>query len=163
MIGMGGASPITDTAYMSKSLSGTGRYTWQRDTHHNFGGPNGVAIAGNLSIPAWLASDPNTSIFYSGNASGGLNKGSGWPSLDGWIDVGIEDVLINWNSGDPLKMSPANENMINSKLLSSILILNVGASRAPTAEPAKLLILGLGLIGVSIWGRKKFTSKIHRV
>ena len=128
MIGMGGASPISDTVYMRKWLSG-----------------------------------PNTSIFYSGNASGGLNKGSWWPFLDGWTGVGIEDVLVNWNTGDPLKMSPANKKMKSSKLLSSTLILNVGASRTPTAEPAELLILGLGLIGVSIWGRKKITSKIHRV
>ena len=163
MVGIAGASPLTDTVYTGNWLSGTGHYTWKHDTHHDFGGPNSVAIAENLSIPAWLVSDQNTSIFFSGNASGGLNKSSWCSSLDGWPGVGIEDVLVNCNAGDPLKISPANKNMKSSKLLSSILLLNVSANSTPTPEPANLLLLGLGLIGVSILGRKKFTSKTHRV
>ena len=163
MVGIAGASPITETLYLSKWLSGTGQSNWKHDTHHGFEGPNSVAIAENLSIPAWLVSDLNTSIFLSGDASGGLNKTYWRPFLDGWTGVGIEGALVNWNAGDPLKIGSTNKDMKSSKLLASILTLKVSDRSAPIHEPANLLILGLGLIGVSIWGRKKFTSKTHRV
>ena len=140
--GFAGAAPFTDIKYLGRWLSGTGHYTGEHDTPHDFACPN---------------------IFYSGKTSGGLNKGSWWTSPDGWTGVGFDNALVDWNAGDPLKMSPANKDLKSSKLLSSILLLNVSASRAPTSEPAKLLILGLGLIGVSILGRKKFTSATHRV
>ena len=164
-IGIAGASLLTDTVYTGKWLPGTGHYTWEHDTHNDFGGRNSVAIAENLDIPAWLVSDLNTIIFYNGNVSEGLNKGSWWPSLDGLTGVGIGDVLVNWNTGDSLKISPANKNMKGSKLLSSIFIINYNTSSVPTPtpEPANLLMLGLGLIGVSFLGRKKFTPKTHRV
>ena len=162
MAGIAGASPFTDTIYIGKWLSGTGHYTWEHDTHHNIGSPNSVVISENPGIPAWLVSDVNTSIFFSGQASGGLNKGSWWTALDGWTGVGIEDVLADWNAGDPFKISPANNNMKSSKLLSSIFVLNFNTSSVPTPEPANLLMLGFGLIAVSFLGRKKFTPKIHR-
>ena len=162
VVGIAGAAPLTDTLHLGKWLSGTEHYTWKHDTHHDFGGPNSVASAENLNIPAWLVSDQNTNIFFSVNASGSPNKGTWWPSLDGWTGVDFNNVLVDWNAGDPLKMSPANKDLKSSKLLSSILLLNVRASSTPTPEPANLLILGLGLIGVSILGRKKFTSKTHR-
>ena len=162
-VGIAGASPLTDTVYIGKWLSGTEHYSWQHDTHHDFGSPNSVAIAENQGITAWLVSDLNTSILFSGKASGGLKKGSWEPFLDGWTGAGIENAMANWNTGDPLKISPANKNMKSSKLHSSIFILNFSSSSVPTHEPANLLMLGLGLIAVSILGRKKFTSKTHRV
>ena len=60
MVGIAGASPFTDTVFIGKWLSGTGHYTWEHDTHHNFGGPNIVVISENPGIPAWLVSDVNT-------------------------------------------------------------------------------------------------------
>jgi hypothetical protein len=162
MVGTAGASPFTDTKYLGKWLSGTGHYTWEHDTPHDFGGPNCIVISENPGIPAGLVSDVNTNIIFSGKASGSLNKGSRWTSLDGWTGVGIEDVLVNWNAGDPFKISPANNNMKSSKLFSSIFILNFSTSSVPTPEPANLLMLGFGLIGVSFLGRKKFTPKTHR-
>ncbi|MGD8212129.1 MAG: PEP-CTERM sorting domain-containing protein [Desulfobacterales bacterium] len=163
MVGIVGASPFTDSIYMANKLSGAGDYTWEHDPYHNSGGPNSVAIAENLGITAWLVSDMDAITLFSGNASGGQNEGSWSPTFDGWAGVGIEDVLVNWNAIDPLKIRPANENMKSSKLLSSILSLRFSVSSTPTPEPANLLILGLGLIGVSILGRKKLTSKTHRV
>jgi hypothetical protein len=162
MVGIAGASPFTDTIDIGKWLSGTGHYTWEHDTHHNFGGPNSVVISENPGIPAWLVFDLNTIIFLSGKASGGLNEGSWWTSLDGWTGFGIEDVLENWNAGESFKISPANKKLKSSKLLSSIFILNFITSSFPTPEPANLMMLGFGLIGVSILGRKKFTPKTHR-
>jgi len=162
MVGTAGASPFTDTKYLGKWLSGPGHYAWEHDTPHDFGSPNSVVITGNPGIPAWLVSDVNTSIFYSGKASGSLNKGSWWTSVDGWTGFGIEDVLADWNAGDPFIISPANNNMKSSKLLSSIFVLNFNTSSVPTPEPANLLMLGFGLIGVSFLGRKKFTLKTHR-
>ena len=162
MVGNAGASPFTDTIFIGKWLSGTGHYTWEHDTHHDFGGPNSVVISENRGIPAWHVFDVNTSIFLIGKASGGLNKGSSWTSLDDWTGVGIEDVSVNWNAGDPLKISPANKIMKSSKLLSSMFILNFNTSSVPTPEPANLLMLGFGLIGVSFLGRKKFTPKTRR-
>ena len=162
MVGIAGASTFTDTIFIGKWLSGTGHYTWEHDTHHNFGGPNSVVISESPGIPAWLVSDVNLSISLSGKATGRLNKGSSWTSLDGWTGVGIEDVSVNWNAGDPLKISPANEKLKSSKLLSSMFILNFSTSSVASTESATLLLLGFGLIAVSFLGRKKFTPKTHR-
>lgn len=104
----------------------------------------------------------NTIIFFSGNASGRLNKGSWWTSLDGWTGVGNEDFLVNWDAGDPLKIRPANNNMKSSKLFSSIFIHNFTTSSVPSTESVTLLLLGFGLIGVSFLGRRKFSPRTHR-
>jgi len=162
MVGIAGASPFTDIIYIGKWLSGTGHYPWERDIPYDFGSPNSVVISANPDMPAWLVSDVYTSIFLSGKATGRLNKGSSWTSLDGWTGFGIEDVLENWNAGESFKISPANKKLKSSKLLSSIFILNFSTSSFPTPEPANLLMLGFGLIGVSILGRKKFTPKTRR-
>ena len=162
MVGIAGASPFIDTKYLGKWLSGTEHYPWENDTPHDFGGPNSVVISENPGVPDRLVSDVNTSIFFSGEASGRLNKGSWWTSLDGWTGVGNEDFLVNWNAGDPLKIRPADNNMKSSKLFSSIFILNFSTSSVPSTESATLLMLGFGLIGVSFLGRKKFTPKTHR-
>jgi len=161
MVGIAGASPFTDAKYLGKWLSETEHYTWEHDTPHDFGGPNSVVSFENPGMTAWPVSDENTIIFFGGSASGGLNKGSWWTSLDGWTGVGIENVLVNSNAGDPLNISPANNNMKSSKLLSSIFMFNFSTSNVPTPEPANLLVLGFALIGVSFLGRKKFTSKTH--
>jgi hypothetical protein len=139
--GFAGAAPFTDIKYLGRWLSGTGHYTGEHDTPHDFVSPN---------------------IFHSGKTSGDLNKGSWWTSPDGWTGVGIEDVLANWNAGNPLIINPVDKDMKSSKLLSSIFILNFNTSNVTIPEPANLLMLGLGLIGVSFLGRRKFSPKIHR-
>ena len=162
MVGIAEAAPFTDTKYIGKWSSGTGHYPWEKETPHDFEGPNGVVTSENPGVPAWLVSDVNTGIFFSGNGSGRPNKGSWWTSLDGWTGVGNEDFLVNWHAGDPLKIRPADNSMKSSRLFSSIFIFNSSTSSVPSTESATLLLLGFVLIGVSFLGRRKFSPKTHR-
>ena len=162
IFGIAGASPFTDSKYLVKWVSEAGHYPWEHGPPYDFGGHNWVVTFENSGMTAWPVSDENISIFFSGKASGVLNKGSWWTPLNGWTGVGIENVLVGSNAGDPLKINPANNNMKSSKLFSSIFIFNFKTSSAPTPEPANLLMLGFGLIGVSFLGRKIFTPKTHR-
>jgi hypothetical protein len=54
--------------------------------------------------------------------------------------------------------------MKSLNLISSIFKLNFGSGSMPVVpEPATLLLLGFVLISIAFLGRKKFTSKTHRV
>lgn len=163
MAGIAGAIPITDTKSLGKWLSGTGSYSWQHETPYDFESPNNrVAVPATSGISGWLVSDDNIRIFLNGKAYGSLYKGAWLTSGVSWREFGIETIFADRNAGDSFKFSPANKDMKGFKLISSIFKLNFGSGSIPLVpESAALLLLGVGLISVSFFGRKKFLPKSH--
>ena len=161
MVGIAGAITFTDTKYLGKWLSGTGSYSWEHETPHDLGGSGYVVNSATLAISGWLVRDDGTSILLNGTAYGSLNEGSLWTFGFSWTEFGIEDVFADWNAGDPLGVSIEFENMTGFTLLSSIFNLDYEPGSIHVPEPAALLLLGVGLIGLSFFGKKKLTPKTH--
>ena len=157
---LAGVSPAAiydyqDVVGLNATLLAPGQVVaYQHTMPANFDVPPDILISANLDI-YYQDSSGFAMVSVEGNLVGGVLVFAG----DGFFDFDISSSLDPWTAGDPLDVSIASLTQNSIYLDQSVLTLkydNPGTNDGtPVPEPSTLLLLGSGLLGIVVIGRKR--------
>jgi hypothetical protein len=168
-VGIVSALTFTHTEYLDVWLGGygqpnSGTHTWTHNTPGDFEVPYDVVNYATLEVSASYVNWDNETIDVQGAAQGNLVDGT-WSWFRGWYgstEFDIADVFMTWNTGDPLNVALNYTERPRGNALrldSSIFTLDYDNGTAPVPEPATILLMGTGLLGIIGFGRKRLNKK----
>lgn len=165
--GIGNALVFTDTQVLNRTVWGSGTTSWTHTVTSDFSVPYDTINSATLEIFASAINGTNDSIYVEGTLQGILQNQQwvwSWNPFPGYYEgstFNIADVFTSWTAGDILNVSLTyNEPWygLNLNLCSSVFTLDyensTGNGAAPVPEPATLLLLGSGLLGIAGFRKK---------
>ena len=181
--GVASATTFTDKQYLDVTI-GEGlcaQYIWgdsfsyTHETPDDFQVPWDIVISASLDISGYWIDDNNDQVQISGSTVGTLTPGGsyGW-SWSSWSWVSwdtpsvstfdISSTFSSWSTGEPLNITiTANGDFPDFiiQLDTSIFTLEYKNATAstPVPEPATILLISTGLIGIIGFGRKRLNKK----
>ena len=169
MVGSAMALTHTDINDLDVWLGGTGQpnsgtYNWTHATPIDFEVPYDVVNSATLTVSATHVNARNETIFVESRFQGILRDSTwGW-SRSGTTEFDIGDIFTTWDNGDPLNVALTYTEVPcwNSlHLISSTFDLDYdnASCPAPVPEPATILLMGAGLIGLVGYNRKRLIKK----
>ena len=149
-------------------------YNYSHATPTDFEIPWDVVNSATLEISGYWIDDSNDDVEVSGSVIGSLTPGGSWNYYWDWgVQLNdspsvslfdIASVFSSWTTGSPLDVTIT----ANGDLLDGIIQLNTSVftldydnavATAPVPEPSTTILMGLGLLGLVGYGRKKLIKK----
>lgn len=152
----------TQTVGVNHQLVGTSSWSWQHTTPADFEVPYDTVSNATLEILAFSAEGPNQ-VGVEGTLIGHLVGGS-WSWSDNIFN--IREIFASWQNGNKVDVTVTSQDANFIWLGNSIFTLDytnvfppaqdpTGGDNIPNPEPATMLLLGTGLAGIGMWGKRR--------
>jgi hypothetical protein len=145
-------------------------YSYSHDTPYDTGRLPDFVNYATLTLSEYWNGGKDDKVEAEGVATGSLNEGGRRVNRRLWswdtpsvIILGMENSSVtNWNAGDSLDVTISaigswDDGQLD--LASSAFTIDDTDTAVPFSEPATMLLIGFGLIGLARFGRKKLSNK----
>ncbi|MCD6184785.1 MAG: PEP-CTERM sorting domain-containing protein [Deltaproteobacteria bacterium] len=179
MVGTASAISFTDTQTLNVTI-GEGpiaqlwwgdSYTYSHATPADFEVPWDVVNSATLKISGYWIDDNNDTVAISGSVVGTLTSGGSysWSSWQ-WLSwdtpsisfFDIASTFSSWTTGEPFDVTIIADGYCFDGIIqiaSSIFTLDYDNASAPVPEPSTILLMGVGLLGLVGFSRKRLNKK----